>query len=307
MAEAARTPTGAVRGARFGGLFEGRVGDRLALERAVRTLRDEGPVEVSFEVEGPRYSLYLSDAPVDASAATPERMQAFLDGLGEVVEASDADAPIESTLRCTEYYDDEVVETHIGLEDGAIAPVSRVRSRGATDELPRVDAHADGPLLADKPRRILIAVAAVLLIGLTIWQARVVDRVFGAPASELSTSSGPFGALVHVELEPGLGAYKVMLRRGTGYPLTGADVQRLEVAAASPLERAALAAVVDGEPVEARVMDAEGEVLARGLVRTDGLLLEEDAVVGAALPARIGATSIQLGMPVADRRRGVVQ
>jgi hypothetical protein len=294
VSEAAKMPTGPVQGARFGGLLEGRVGDRLALERAVQELREKGPVVPTLEVEGARFCLYLDDAVVSPSLANPERMLAFLGGLKNVASAAKQDSPIESTLRCTEVYPEEAVETHFGLDGGEITAVSRVRERGASDRLPEPPPTRLLPTLGNGSQRILLASSFALVIVLMLWQGRVVDRVLGSPVEDLTSSTGPFGSMLRVELEEGFGAYRLLLSRGEGYPLTGADVARLEDRAASPMARAAITAVADGLILEARVVDADGEVLASKRAGTAALLLDGGFTIELALPARIGATSVEL-------------
>ncbi len=294
MSEAAKMPAGPVQGARFGGLLEGRVGDRLALERAVQELRESGPVVPTLEVEGARFCLYLDDAVVPPSKATPERMLAFLGGLKNVVGAANADRPIESTLRCTEVYPEEAVETHFGIDGGEVTAVSRVRERGASDELPAPPQAPMLPVLGDRPRRIILAASACLLFVLVLWQGRIIDRVMGASVEDLTTNTGPFTSMLQVELEPGFGSYRLLLTRGDGYPMNGADVARLEDGAPSPLARAAVTTVADGAILEARVVDVDGEVLASKHVSTGALLMDAGLVIEFALPARIGATAVEL-------------
>src|SRR4051812_4968194 len=108
MADDAPPPlaSSAPRFAWFDGIVEGRVGDVASVRAAVERANATGFGRMDVGVDGGRFSVLMDDATVPASRMTDENRCALAGALNEIAVASAG--PIESTLRCTEVFQDEV-------------------------------------------------------------------------------------------------------------------------------------------------------------------------------------------------------
>ncbi len=295
-----KAPEGPVRYAWFGGILEGRrPQDDGALRAAVAELNADGPVPADLEVEGGRFTVLLGERTLEPSELSSERLTVFVDLLQRLVEASADPERIESTLRCTEVYAREAVETVFAPVAGEVRCVSRVRALNDEDRRRApVAARPAGPAFDLGTRRALLIGALFLIaFGLFTWRSGIVGRWMSAEAAGLARETGPFGTLLAVEVErmwPG--DYRVVLRRGDDYPLTTDAVSALQTGAGSPVELAAVNAVAEGDAVYAQLLNHDGEVLASDRLELRPLLGDADAEVEGKLKGRISAATVRLAL-----------
>jgi hypothetical protein len=292
-------PEGPVRYAWFGGLLDGRRRDDARLEQAVARGNRLGLARMDLDVDGGKFSVLFDDNAVAGEVMTAEKADQLLEVLNDVL-ASAEPATVESTLRCTEVYDDAAVDTLFTPNRDKIECVSRSRAIAAEDRSHAPPAAEPLIQLPRMGRRQALGLLALVLVafGLLAWQVGLVDRIAGRSGEALEIDPGPFGDVLAVEVVSRWGNYRVTLRRGTGWPGDAAAAQARIDAAVSNEEGAAMRAVADGRDIWVHVRDAEGEVLeARelGLARLlrDGT---EDRAVVVVLPGRISARTVTLGL-----------
>lgn len=297
--EPSATPEGPVRYAWFGGLMDGRRGDDTRLEQAVARGNRLGLARIDLDVDGGKFSALFDDNAVVGGAMTPEKAKQLLEVLNEVL-ASAEPGSVESTLRCTEVYDDAAVDTLFTPTGDQIECVSRSRAIGAED---RRHAPQEAAPLIELPRvgrRQALGLLALVLVafGLLAWKAGLVDRIAARSAETLEVDAGAFGNVLAVEVVSRWGNYRVTLRRGVGWPEDAAAAQARIDAAVSIEEGAAMRAVADGRAIWVHVRNSKGEVLDAQEVGLARLLKDEaaDRAVEVKLPGRISARTVTLGL-----------
>lgn len=283
------SPAGPIRHAWFAGLFEGKAGDRTRIEAAAQRVRDIC-AGGSLDFEGDRFALVMDEKTIQP---TRDRKSELVEALHDLVLASSDAQSIESTLRCTEVYDNAVVETLFAPLHGQVGEVSRVRA-ATPDDLRRGGATQRSGTGFGKGRIALISVLMVLAVSMLVWQAGIWDRVWAVPAEQLDIDTGLFGDLVAVQISADYGNYRITMRRGPAYPATTGAADALEQAANSTAERAAVLAVSSGDVVHVQLVSETDEVLWYARASLRALLLSEDAEVDAMLPGRIDARAVQL-------------
>jgi hypothetical protein len=285
---------GAPRFAWFDGIVEGRLGDAAAVREAASRANETGFGRMDVGVDGGRFSVLMDDTTVLASRMTDENRRALADALNAIAAA--AGGPVESTLRCTEVFANEVRETLFLPDGGAVRALTRTRPVTDADRFRDPDAVAPPPPSMGRGR--LAVVLAVLLVGFGVaaWTSGWVDRLLAAKTESLSVDTGPFSDLVAVSAEKSWGNYDVTLRRGPGYPVTNDRLAELRAKAGTPAERAAIDAVASGGDVWVRLEDAKGHGLAATRTDLRALLAAVDRTSEAELPGRMTAARIRLSI-----------
>lgn len=289
---AATTPS-EPRFAWFDGIVEGRLGDAAAVRAAAARANGTGYGRMDVGVDAGRFSVLMDDETVPSSRMSDENRRLFAGALAEI--ASAAEGPVESTLRCTEVFRDEVRETLFLAEGGTIRALSRTRPVTPAD----LGRSPDQPAAAapmGRARFLLVGLLVVVALGLTAWQGGWIDRLLSAGAETIRVDTGPFRDLVGVEVAKSWGDYEVTLRRGAGYPVESARVEELRAAAATPADRAALEAVATGGTLWIRVENGQGRGLAVERAELGPLAAGADRSVVKRLPGRIGADRVVLSV-----------
>jgi len=286
-----RATSGEPRFAWFDGIVEGRLGDAPAVRDAASRANANGYGRMDVGVEGGRFTVLMDDATVPASKMTDENRRTFAASLADIAAASAG--PVESTLRCTEVFRDEVRETLFLPDGGAIRALTRTRPVDPADLHRSPDAPAPPPSMG---RGRLAAVAAILLVafGLVAWAGGFFDRLLAAKSEALAIDAGPFADYLDVKVEKAWGAYKITLKRGKGYPVENARVAELKAKAATPAERTAVDVVAQGGELWIRLLDAEGRGLESRAADLRPLVAGEDRVVETMIAGRMTAARVRL-------------
>lgn len=294
-------PTGAPVHVGIDGIVEGRVGDAAALAQAIAALDRAGFGTFHCEQTGGRYSLLPRDTEL-AGAGRGEDVQAeFLQQLGALAAAT-APGSLESTLRCTLVYADQVVETLFAVRAGVITPISRTRAP-RPDEL--AGAAVAGPARAFGLRRREVAILWPILVlvgALLAWRTGLVDRVLAARAEQIAVDAGPFGTLLATTVARSWGNYEVEVRRGATFPADPKALAALRDGAAALTERAACELVGNGGELWLELRDAQDHVLDTVGVTLQPLLADREAVARATLPGRIDAARFVLALAEPHKR-----
>ncbi len=298
MPDDRRPPEGAPRFAVFDGILEGPVGGAERLTGAALALRRLDIVDADLDIDGGRFCWLPADGRVAGAKLTVERQSALLDALGALVAASADPTRVESTLRCTMVYEDQVVETLFSVQRGAVSSLSRVRTASDADAMPELPAGRRGLRRLGNGQLTLLASLLALALGAIAWQVGLVAQVFGPAPGELATDSGPLDRAVTIDVRGGLGTYRVTLRRGTDYPATPGAIDTRLAAATTTADRALLARLMAGASIDVQLEDAEGRVLARSSCSLAPLL--EDHPSEAVLPRRLAAREVSLAFGRGD-------
>ena len=278
----------------FDGIVEGRLGDAAAVRAAASRANATGFGRMDVGVDGGRFSVLMDDTTVAPSRMTDENRRALADALSAIAGASGG--PVESTLRCTEVFGNEVRETLFLPDGGAVRALTRTRP--VTDADNFRNPHSAAPPSPSMGRGRLAVVLALLFVafGVAAWAGGWVDRVLAVKSEALSVDTGPFADFVAVSAEKSWGDYKITLRRGPGYPVTNERLAELRQSATTPADRAAIDVVANGGEVWLRLEDAQGRAL--GVASTDlrALLAAADRTTETELPGRMSAARIRLSI-----------
>jgi hypothetical protein len=291
-AAGAATPAGP-RFAWFDGIVEGRLGDADAVRGAAARANASGFGRMDVGVEGGRFSVLMDDATVPASRMSDENRRLFAAALAEIAGASSGS--VESTLRCTEVFRDEVRETLFLPESGAIRALTRTRPVAPGDLLRSPEAPAPAPSMG-RGRLAVVLAALLVAFGIIAWAGGWVDRLFAADSRALVVETGPFADFVDVAVEKSWGEYEVTLRRGKGFPVERGRLDELRAKAATPADRAAIDIVAQGGQLWVRLLDASGRSLAASRTELRPLVAGADRSVEVALPGRITAARVRLDL-----------
>jgi len=286
-----QAPTGPLENLRFGGILEVRGGSRDNLLAVVRRINGIGLAQAELASDGGRHSLMFDDQPVSGSAASNDKIDRLVEELQALVDASESPDGAESTLHCTAIHTDGVIETLIGVEQGRVHPVSRVRSRTP----PPIDTRSE-------QRRVawvrVSGVALLLVIGCSMlaWKFGYIDRVLASSATSLEHDVGPFGDRLEFELERSWGRYKITIRRGPGFPADPAAAKAQTDAAESLAESTAAQIIADGGTLYVQLVNAKGKVLESTSIDLRPLIEAPDGKATCELHGRVGAKSVRLAL-----------
>ncbi len=277
----------------FDGIFEGRLGDAAAVRAAAARSNSTGFGRMDVGVDGGRFSVLMDDTTVPPSRMTDENRRLLANALAEMASASSG--PVESTLRCTEVFRNEVRETLFLPEGGQIRALTRTRPVTDADLFRSLEAPAPPPSMG---RGRLAVVLALLLVafGVAAWTGGWVDRLFSASSEKIRIETGPFADFIDVTVEKSWGDYEVTLRRGKGFPVANARLDELKALAKTPADRAAIDAVATGGEIWLRLEDREGHGLSAERTELRPLVAAADRTVEAKLDGRISAVRIRLSI-----------
>lgn len=295
MADDAPPPldSGEPRFAWFDGIVEGRLGDAAAVRDAASRANATGFGRMDVGVDGGRFSVLMDDTTVPASRMTDANRGALANALSEIAGASAG--PVESTLRCTEVFRNEVRETLFLAEGGAIRALTRTRPVTEADNFRNPESPAPPPSMG---RGRLAVVLALFLVafGIVAWTSGWVDRLLAAKSGAIRIETGPFADFIDVEVAKSWGVYEVKLRRGPGFPVANERLAELRAKASTPAERAALDVVAQGGEIWLRLEDEEGHGLAAAQTDLRPLVSGPDRTADAELPGRITAARVRLSL-----------
>ena len=295
-----QVPDGPARVAWFDGVLTGvRDGSDLP-QCSAEAVRAAGVGLPSVEIDGGRFSLLLDATPFDPRRAVPSFPSEVEAALRALVVSSPNPASVSSTVRCTEVFADVVRETAFLTQGGALHRLERVRPADDVDRRRFVPGAEPLPFAAaaslGRRRLLAIGVLSAALFTAVVWQGGLVDRLFAPEVAAMTLDTGPFGGAVVVSAESSFGRYEVKIRRGAAYPRTAEDAAALTLAAGSPAARAAAATVIEGGAIFVRLESEDGKTLRSATVSLRALLVGDDGVVEASIPARLGAKRLTLAM-----------
>jgi hypothetical protein len=278
----------------FDGIVEGRLGDASLVRDAASRANAAGFGRMDVGVDGGRFSVLMSEDTVGARSMTDENRRLFANTLAEIAAASAG--PVESTLRCTEVFRNEVRETLFLAEGASIRALTRTRPVTEADLFRNPDGGP--PRESSMGRGRLAVVLALLLVafGAVAYFGGWVDRVLAARAESLSVDTGPFADYVDVSVEKSWGVYEVTLRRGKGFPVENARIEQLKAKAVTPADRAALDVVATGGKLWLRLEDTQGNGLAATSCELRPLLAGDDRTVVEHLPGYMSAARVKLSL-----------
>ena len=285
--------SGEPRFAWFDGIVEGRLGDAAVMRDAAARANASGFGRMDVGVDGGRFSVLMDDATVPASRMNDENRRLFAAALTEIAGASAG--PVESTLRCTEVFRDEVRETLFLPDQGAIRALTRTRPVGPADLRRSPDAPAPPPSMG-RGRLAIVAALLLVVFGLVAWMSGWVYRLLAAKSEALVVDTGPFADYVDVSVEQSWGDYKITLRRGKGFPVESGRLAELRAKAATPADRAAVDIVAQGGRLWLRLLDPQGRSLAASSAELRPLVTDADRTVEVELPGRITAARVRLDL-----------
>ncbi len=297
-AEVVEPPSGAVRFAWFGGILEGSVSDQGALGNLVGEINTLGLAYADLELERGRFSLIFDKQTVPSSRLDPKKSARLVELLNLVVELCSEPAQLESTLHCTEVYEDGVVETLFAIHAGSLDCVSRRRDVKPSD-LAKGGALNSGPKnpLPGMSRPLILVVLALFITvsGLMAWRSGLVGQIAAAKAETLTVDCALFHNTLAADLEGSWGTYRVTITRGADYPKAPGDADSLKESANTTAEAAAVQRVINGGTAFVQLLDKNGKVVEAEEISLASLLTDETPI-RAKLKGRSDARSIRLAL-----------
>ncbi|MEZ6003875.1 MAG: hypothetical protein R3F33_06775 [Planctomycetota bacterium] len=275
------TELGPVESVTFGGVLEGRIERREDLEEAVKQLAALQLVRPDLEVRGGRFSLLFDGAPVQAGRLNTESSGQLIEALQGVLDTAAADPEPESSLRCTETYSKEIVESLFAVQEGKIAVLSRRRPRRPRDTQGAGAAGSEtltGLKSIPRAQLVFLCLLALAVGGLLTWRSGLIDRLLAADSASIQLEPGAFAQVLNVEVTSRFGGYRAQVTRGPGFPTSPQDLAEKERTSTSLAERAALAAAGEGRAVWLQVRAEDNEVLSQAQVELARLLEPEQSI-----------------------------
>jgi hypothetical protein len=286
--------SGEPRFAWFDGIVEGRLGDAAQVRDAASRANAVGFGRMDVGVDGGRFSVLMGEDTVRASSMTDENRRLFANTLAEIAAASAG--PVESTLRCTEVFRNEVRETLFLAEGASIRALTRTRPVTDADLYRNPEGGAPPAPSMGRGRLAVVAALLLLVFGAAAYFGGWVDRLMAVRAESLSIDTGPFADYVDVSVAKSWGNYEVTLRRGRGFPVENARIEELKARAATPADRAALDVVATGGRLWVRLEDENGRGLAAVACELRPLLSGDDRKVEEQLPGFMTAARVKLSL-----------
>lgn len=277
----------------FDGIVEGRLGDAAAVRAAADRSNATGFGRMDVGVDGGRFSVLMDDSTVPASRMTDENRRVLANALAEMASASSG--PVESTLRCTEVFRNEVRETLFLPEGGRIRALTRTRPVTDADLFRSTEAPPPPPSMG-RGRLAVVLALLLLAFGVVAWASGWVDRLLSAKSEDIRIETGPFADFIDVSVVKSWGDYEVTLRRGAGFPVENSRLAELKANAPTPADRAALDAVATGGEIWIRLEDAQGHGLSATRTELRPLVSAADRTVETRLDGRITAARIRLSL-----------
>lgn len=278
----------------FDGIVEGRLGDASLVHEAASRANAGGFGHMDVGIDGGRFSVLMGEDTVRARAMTDENRRLFANTLAEIAAASSG--PVESTLRCTEVFRNEVRETLFLAEGASIRALTRTRPVTDADLFRNPDAGAPAMPSMGRGRLAIVLTLLLLVFGSFAYFGGWVDRLLAANAETLVIDTGPFADYVDVSVEKSWGVYEVKLRRGRGFPVEKARIDELRSRAATPADLTALEIVTTGGKLWVRLEDAQGRGLAAAPCELRPLISGEDRSVQEKLPGYMTAARVKLAL-----------
>jgi len=306
-------PTGPPAYGWFDGVLEGKAADPeklLSIAGEWEKMFRDGP---SLDLQGSRFSFMPSDAVLDGSMLGTEQQDAILALLHRIEEEAAAPNTLESTLRCTLVYEDQVVETLFGALEGGLTSVSRSRPVSAADQVRRTRSGIipESVRSLGLIRGLVVGVLALLLFSLLVWQGGWLDQVRAVPAEELEMDAGTFEGMLVLDVESSLGHYEVRVRRGEEFPVDPEATKLLTEAAEDNLRIASIEVVRSGDFVYLQLVNSKHLeddkpvtlILQEEKLELRGLLVDQTAEVEARLKGRSTATGCRLSIASGRKKK----
>lgn len=292
------TPGGVLQFYWFDGILEGsRPTDEDELHVAVARLRESGFGSGDVSTDGGRFTLLLDDEALPGGDVGDAQREAFVGALQLLVDAMPEGGTCESTLRCTEVFEQGTRESLFAASGGEMRVAARIRPHAAQDfDRDPGKRIIEPPVALNRRALMLLGLLFLVAIGLWSWQSGYLDRLFGASAESLTSEIGPFDGLLAMSVSSSWGKYVVEIRRGDGYPASPADVQRLLDGAQDLKARSAVNAVANGDKIWIRLEAGDGKVLAATPIELRSLVADGDSVKTVKLDGLIGAKSLRLAI-----------
>ena len=291
-------PAGAPLYVWFEGVIEGFRGpDDLPLRNATDTIARLGFVRADLELDGPRFSLLLSGAPVGGNRIDDDGKKSFLAALNQIALAAEGERPIESTLRCTEVHLDRTVETLFTVEQQKVRALGRVRPISSDDRRrdPRAEVAVAPEVRRDLRRRGWLLGALFITVGvLFLWQQGWIDRLRSVDPDGLPVSAPEFGTRIEIKVERSFANYVVHLSRGPDYPHTDAKLDLWQERLSGARERMAHQAIATGGAVYVHLLGKDSARLRTVKIELAPLVLGTKVSVTGLLPGHPETTGFAL-------------
>src|SRR5262245_33973358 len=159
----------------FDGIVEGRLGDAALVREAASRANAAGFGHMDVGVDGGRFSVLMGEDTVRAPAMTDENRRLFANTLTAIAAASSG--PVESTLRCTEVFRNEVRETLFLAEGASIRALTRTRPVTDADLFRNPDAGAPPAPSMGRGRLAVVLTMLLLVFGAFAYFGGWVDRL----------------------------------------------------------------------------------------------------------------------------------
>ncbi len=291
----------------FAGIIEGPRRDASIdpmLRRITHSICQLSLGTAELELEGGRFSIMMSEDTVNGSESNRGVRESFANLLGELTAVLAADGPLESTLRCTEVFPRQTVETLFSPSGDVVRAVSRARSTSDEDQRHAPAALVSPSALAriGRVKAVVISVLSIATLIAVAWQGGLIDRAFAAQSSDIRIEVPGLGDTLQLTIDDEWGNYVVVLSRGIGYPETPAARDALFSNAVTTTELALLRAVADGDSLFIRIEDAENQVLGATRMSLRPLLSQPHNQVVARLPGQMNADHIRIALDAGMQR-----
>ena len=282
----------------FDGVLDGKIADETVLHELARgwtSLMSEEPL---LKIDGASFTFLPSDATVDGARMDTASQSSVLATLRRFCKDGARPDTVESTLRCTMVYGEQVVETLFGVVGGDLRSVSRARPVSPSDiaRQPRPTVLPESVRSLGIRRALTIGVLVLCVFGVTAWRSGWLGRVLALPAEELVFDPGPFASMLEADVQSRWGTYEVELRRGSDYPANATAGQSLIDVAPDNARRAAVALVTRGDTIYVQLINKDTLVLAESEIVLRKLLTDPSGTVHTDLPGRISAVGYRLSI-----------
>ncbi|MEO0479887.1 MAG: hypothetical protein AAF196_10435 [Planctomycetota bacterium] len=301
MTESTTIPSEGPETLQFEGILEGRTVDSEAIRIAANDMSRASGQTFEVEFDGPMFSILSSDGIHEGANFDESHRTDFLDAIRRVIAAAEPNS-VESTLRCSAWFGNQVAETVFAVQGGEPQPVGRMRPRGPNEGRlvrPEPVFRADS---MSRARIVSLVIAAVIAVSGLVYFSGVPQRIFAQDATELDISTGPLQSTIAMSAESEWNwnsfgfIYEVKIRAGEAFPATPMDLEEAIAGASDHIERAALETLQSGGRFEIQLLDKNDKVLFKETTNLVQLLSDPEKTVTVELTGHFGGARVRLAL-----------